>query len=82
MGEHQEGRVLRLDAKVCHVDLGDRVVLAAPRGALFEKLEGVKNPITVGDIVRIDPDGDPVHVHVSCTCHAFVMCVCVTCILS
>ena len=63
MGEHLEGRVLRLDAKVCHVDLGDRVVLAAPRGALFEKLEGVKNPITVGDLVRIDPDGDPVHVH-------------------
>ena len=29
MGEHLEGRVLRLDAKVCHVDLGDRVVLAA-----------------------------------------------------
>ena len=45
MGEHIEGRVLRLDAKVCHVDLGDRVVLAAPRGALFENLEGVKNPI-------------------------------------
>jgi len=63
MGEHLEGRVLRLDAKVCHVDLGDRVVLAAPRGALFENLEGVKNPITVGDRVRIDPDGDPVHVH-------------------
>ena len=63
MGEHLEGRVLRLDAKVCHVDLGDRVVLAAPRGALFENLEGVKNPITVGDRVRVDPDGDPMYVH-------------------
>ena len=38
MGEHLEGRVLRLDAKVCHVDLGDRVVLAAPRGTLVEHL--------------------------------------------
>jgi len=63
MGEHLEGRVLRLDAKVCHVDLGDRVVLAAPRGALFEDLKGMKNPIAVGDRVRIDPDGDPVHIH-------------------
>ncbi len=63
MGEHLEGRVLRLDAKVCHVDLGDRVVLAAPRGALFEDLKGMKNPVAVGDRVRIDPDGDPVHIH-------------------
>lgn len=63
MGTLLEGRVLRLDAKVCHVDIGDRVVLAAPRGSLFEHLEGVKNPITVGDQVLFDPAGDPVHIH-------------------
>ena len=63
MTELLEGRVLRLDAKVCQVDLGDRVILAAPRGALFEHLDGVKNPIAVGDQVLINPVGDPVHVH-------------------
>ena len=63
MKELLEGRVLRLDAKVCQVDLGNRVILAAPRGALFEHLDGVKNPIAVGDQVLINPVGDPVHVH-------------------
>jgi putative ribosome biogenesis GTPase RsgA len=54
----QTGRVVRTDAKVCHVDLGDRVVLAAPRGKLFEGLLA-KNPIAVGDQVEVDPESDP-----------------------
>jgi ribosome biogenesis GTPase len=54
----QTGRVVRTDAKVCHVDLGDRVVLAAPRGKLFEGLTA-KNPIAVGDRVEVNPESDP-----------------------
>jgi len=53
---------VRTDAKVCHVDLGERVVQAAPRGRLFENLRGTKNPIAVGDWVRVDLAGDPVSI--------------------
>lgn len=59
MPQLQKGRVVRVDAKVCHVEVGDEVLLAAPRGALFESLDGVKNPIAVGDWVRIDPSTEP-----------------------
>lgn len=59
MSELQRGVVLRMDAKVCHVEVDGKVVLAAPRGALFENLAGVKNPVAVGDHVEIDPAGDP-----------------------
>lgn len=59
MSELQRGVVLRMDAKVCHVEIDGKVVLAAPRGALFENLAGVKNPVAVGDHVEIDPAGDP-----------------------
>jgi ribosome biogenesis GTPase len=53
------GRVLRTDAKVCHVDVGGRVVVAAPRGRLFEERTGQKNPIAVGDFVKVDLASDP-----------------------
>ena len=65
------GRVVRVDAKVVHVDVPDPItntscepetLLAAPRGALFEKLDGQKNPISVGDLVRIERSGDPASV--------------------
>jgi len=59
MTELQTGRVIRVDAKVCHVDLGDRVVHASPRGSLFENLQQ-KNPVAVGDLVKVSVDGDPV----------------------
>lgn len=59
MAERKKGRVVRTDAKVCHVDLGEEVVLAAPRGSLFEDLKGVKNPIAVGDFVQVDVSSDP-----------------------
>jgi len=61
MSELREGRVVRMDAKVCHVDLGGEVVQAAPRGALFDRLHPeLKNPVAVGDRVRVDLGGDPV----------------------
>jgi ribosome biogenesis GTPase / thiamine phosphate phosphatase len=59
MSELRKGRVVRVDAKVCHVDVDGVVVQAAPRGALFEKLGGVKNPVAVGDWVMIEPSTKP-----------------------
>lgn len=59
MSPNVEGRVVRVDAKVCHVEVQGEVSLAAPRGALFEDLEGVKNPVAVGDRVLLDPRSDP-----------------------
>jgi len=63
MKDLTKGLVVRVDAKVCHVDVDGEVVLAAPRGVLFENLEGVKNPIAVGDWVMIDPVTDPASLH-------------------
>jgi len=53
------GRILRVDAKVCHVDVDGDVRHCAVRGKLFESLGDVKNPTTVGDWVEVDPTGDP-----------------------
>jgi len=53
------GRVLRTDAKVCHVDIDGEVVLCAPRGKLFETRGQQRNPVAVGDLVRVDVSGDP-----------------------
>ncbi len=59
MSELRTGRVIRVDAKVCHVDLEGEVVLAAPRGTLFEDLGERKNPVAVGDRVSVSVEGDP-----------------------
>jgi len=56
----QPGRVLRVDAKVCHVQVESGVIQASPRGHLFEDLEGRKNPVAVGDFVDVSLEGDPV----------------------
>lgn len=53
------GRVVRTDAKVCHVQIEGETLLAAPRGALFENLGHQKNPIAVGDFVEIETSGSP-----------------------
>ena len=45
------GLVVRADAKVCHVDVGGRRILCAPRGRLYEEGRRQKNPIAVGDRV-------------------------------
>lgn len=54
------GRVLRGDAKAYQVELGGEIRTLVARGKLFEERDrGVKNPITVGDRVRVSLDGDP-----------------------
>lgn len=53
------GRVVRADAKVFHVDVDGRVLLAAPRGKLFEDLGGRKNPVAVGDLIELDISTQP-----------------------
>ena len=59
MTEFGFGTVIRGDAKVYHVEVDGRVRQFAPRGKLFDNLEGVKNPVAVGDRVRVCLDGDP-----------------------
>lgn len=53
------GRVVRTDAKVCHVEVEGRVLQCTPRGILFEAGAAQKNPIAVGDSVTIDIASDP-----------------------
>lgn len=53
----KQGRVIRTDAKVCHVDCEGRVLLVAPRGILFDGVQ--KNPVAVGDVVEIDEATSP-----------------------
>lgn len=50
---------MRTDAKVCHVEIDGRVVVCALRGKLFEHASSQKNPIAVGDLVRVDLATDP-----------------------
>jgi ribosome biogenesis GTPase len=58
MANARTGRVVRTDAKVCHVDIEGRIVQAAPRGKLFEDLGPRRNPVAVGDQVRLELEGD------------------------
>jgi ribosome biogenesis GTPase len=50
------GLVVRIDAKRCHVEVEGTLHLLTPRGKLFEDLGLVKNPIAVGDYVKVDLD--------------------------
>ena len=59
MSEMRVGRVMRGDARVYHVEVEGEIRQFAPRGKLFENLEGTKNPVAVGDLVRVSCDGDP-----------------------
>ncbi|MEO2092968.1 MAG: ribosome small subunit-dependent GTPase A [bacterium] len=59
MKELVEGRVVRVDAKICHVEIDGEILQAAPRGSLFENLEGKKNPVAVGDFVKLDTQNQP-----------------------
>jgi ribosome biogenesis GTPase len=57
---YAEGIVVRGDAKVVHVLVSGEVRQFAPRGKLFDaRGADVKNPIAVGDRVRVSLDGDP-----------------------
>ena len=62
MSAFAEGRVMRGDAKVYHVELLEtgETRQFAPRGKLFDDLSpDIKNPVAVGDRVRVSLDGDP-----------------------
>ncbi len=60
MSEQVKGRVIRSDARVCHVDIEGEVRQCALRGRLFEELDaGVKSPVAVGDWVLVGLEGDP-----------------------
>ncbi|MCC6670422.1 MAG: ribosome small subunit-dependent GTPase A [Planctomycetes bacterium] len=52
-----EGLVLRIDAKVCHVQVEGRVHALPLRGKLFAVDPAQKRPIAVGDRVRVTLDG-------------------------
>lgn len=60
-GNTAKGRVVRVDAKVVHVEFdgAPEPEQAALRGALFEALDGEKNPVAVGDLVRVDRSTRP-----------------------
>jgi ribosome biogenesis GTPase len=57
-GERAEGIVLRIDAKVCHVDVQGQVNLVPLRGRLFEDLGQEKRPLAVGDRVIVSMAGE------------------------
>lgn len=60
MGEFATGRVIRGDARVYHVLVDDAIRQFAPRGKLFDRLSpDEKNPVAVGDYVRVSLEGDP-----------------------
>ena len=64
MVDLKTGRVIRTDAKVCHVDVDGRVIQAAPRGILYstggERTgDEPKNPVAVGDLVEVDVSSSP-----------------------
>jgi ribosome biogenesis GTPase len=60
MSELATGRVVRADARTYLVEIGGEIRPFVPRGKLFEsKDEDVKNPVVVGDLVRVSLDGDP-----------------------
>ena len=60
MTDQAVGRVVRVDARSFRIELGGETRAFVPRGKLFEERDrGVKNPITVGDRVRVSLDGDP-----------------------
>ena len=64
MPELKTGRVVRTDAKVCHVAVDGRVIQAAPRGILYDSGgertgKEPKNPVAVGDRVEVDVATSP-----------------------
>ena len=58
----REGLVLRIDAKVCHVEVdGERKTLPLA-GKLFEERSHEKRPLAVGDRVQLDATGNAIDV--------------------
>lgn len=58
MAELREGRVIRLDAKRCWVDVDGRVTPCQARGRLYEGLSGQHLPFVVGDRVKVGFEGE------------------------
>jgi ribosome biogenesis GTPase len=57
-GPRTEGLVLRIDAKLCHVDVAGKVHLVPLRGRLFEDMGQEKRPLAVGDRVVVSLTGE------------------------
>jgi ribosome biogenesis GTPase len=56
----QQGLVLRIDAKVCHVEVGGERRQLPLLGRLFEAKSHEKRPLTVGDRVVLDKTGNAI----------------------
>jgi ribosome biogenesis GTPase len=52
-----QGLVLRIDAKVCHVEIGGERRTLPLAGKLFEQKSHEKRPLAVGDLVVLDATG-------------------------
>lgn len=52
-----QGLVLRIDAKVCHVEVSGQRLTLPLAGKLFEERSHEKRPLAVGDRVLLDPTG-------------------------
>jgi len=55
-----EGLVLRIDAKVCHVEVGGQRRTVPLAGKLFEERSHEKRPLAVGDRVQFDVTGQAI----------------------
>lgn len=56
-GSGLRGLVVEVNAGVCRVDLGGRILLCRPRGALKAEEQGYTNVVVVGDEVLVREDG-------------------------
>ena len=57
-----QGLVLRIDAKVCHVEVDGQRLTLPLAGKLFEERSHEKRPLAVGDRVLLDPTGSAIDV--------------------
>lgn len=57
MQSPSQGLVLRVDAKVCHVEVDGQTLQLPLAGKLFETKTHEKRPLAVGDRVVLDPTG-------------------------
>lgn len=55
-----QGLVLRIDAKLCHVEIDGSVRQLPLAGKLFEGRSHEKRPLAVGDLVVLDPSGQAI----------------------
>src|SRR5262245_16681656 len=58
MTQQREGRVLRLDAKRCFVDIQGECLACSIRGRFFEGERAEHSPVVVGDRVLVEVQGE------------------------